>query len=80
MTAETERRIFDVAFTRMGNPSKDAVLIIGDSLGSDIKGGCDYGIDTCWFNPEHHPRSLEVEIRYEISDLRELLDMVSPGR
>ena len=72
-------RIFDVAFIRMGNPSRDEVLIIGDSLSSDIKGGCDYGIDTCWFNPELRPRSLDVEIRYEISDLRELLAIVSPG-
>lgn len=25
--------------------------MVGDSLTSDMKGGEDYGIDTCWYNP-----------------------------
>jgi 2-haloacid dehalogenase len=68
--------IFDVAFSRMGHPRKEEVLIVGDSLTSDIKGGSDYGIDTCWFNPEQKPCELNVEIRYEIRRLSELLDIV----
>ncbi|MCP4422002.1 MAG: noncanonical pyrimidine nucleotidase, YjjG family, partial [Chloroflexi bacterium] len=39
--------IFDEAFSRMGNPAKEEVLIIGDSLSSDMTGGINYGIDTC---------------------------------
>lgn len=68
--------IFDVAFARMGNPSKSDALIVGDSLSSDIKGGSDYGIDTCWYNPTSKPRTLDVEIRYEIRDLAELLNII----
>jgi YjjG family noncanonical pyrimidine nucleotidase len=68
--------IFDVAFSRMRRPEKEEVLIVGDSLTSDIQGGANYGIDTCWFNPQGRPRSLDVEIRYEIRDLRELLPLV----
>lgn len=30
---------------------KESTLIVGDSLTSDIKGGINYGIDTCWYNP-----------------------------
>ena len=30
---------------------KDEIIIIGDSLTSDIKGGREFGIRTCWFNP-----------------------------
>ena len=41
---------FDITFDRIGNPPKEEVLIIGDNLISDIKGGYDFGIDTCWFN------------------------------
>jgi 2-haloacid dehalogenase len=74
--AKPDGRIFDVAFEKMGNPRKQDVLMIGDSLTSDIKGGSDYGIDTCWFNPQRKPRSLEVEIRYEIDDLSDLWDVV----
>jgi len=65
--------IFDVAFARMGHPRKDEVLMIGDSLSSDIKGGSDYGIDTCWYNPGSAPRPVDVTITYEIRTLDELL-------
>lgn len=30
---------------------KESTLIVGDSLTSDIRGGINYGIDTCWYNP-----------------------------
>ena len=68
--------IFDAAFTAMGNPAKNAVMIIGDSLSSDIKGGSDYGITTCWFNPQMKPRSAAGWIDYEIQSLMEILDIV----
>ena len=71
--------IFDVAFARMGHPSKDEVLIIGDSLTSDIKGGSDYGIDTCWYNPAGASRPMDVLITYEIHALDELLARFFPG-
>jgi 2-haloacid dehalogenase len=74
--AKPDRRFFDIAFRRMGNPLKSDVLIVGDSLTSDIKGGSDYGIDTCWFNPRRIPRPLGVEIRYEIDDLKDLWAVV----
>lgn len=74
--AKPDKRIFDVAFGRMNSPKKDEVLIIGDSLSSDIKGGNDYGIDTCWFNPKRKPCDLDVDIRYEIGHLTQLLDIV----
>lgn len=75
-------RIFEVAFEHMGHPSKDAVLMVGDSLTADIQGGSDYGIDTCWFNPHGRPRrpdpqvGPDVDIRYEIERLEALLAIV----
>ena len=68
--------IFDAAFAAMGHPEKEQVLIIGDSLSSDIKGGSAYGIDTCWFNPQMKPRSTPDGIDYEIQNLKQLLDIV----
>ncbi|MCB0670112.1 MAG: YjjG family noncanonical pyrimidine nucleotidase [Saprospiraceae bacterium] len=43
---------FEHAFRLMEQPERDQVMIIGDSLSSDIKGGSDFGIKTCWFNPK----------------------------
>jgi 2-haloacid dehalogenase len=70
--AKPDPAIFEVAFDKMGFPSKADVLIVGDSLTSDIRGGLDYGIDTCWFNPEAKPTGSGVVAHYEISELREL--------
>jgi 2-haloacid dehalogenase len=64
--------IFDVAFEMMNWPPREDVLMVGDSLTSDIRGGHRYGVDTCWYNPEGHPRPGELDIRYEIRHLSEL--------
>ena len=74
--AKPSQEIFDVAFEKMDHPRKEEVLIVGDSLSSDIKGGNNYGIDTCWFNPARQPLPLDVDVTYEIGNLRELLDVL----
>jgi len=73
--AKPDPAIFDVAFARMGQPAKSEVLIIGDSLTSDMQGGLNYGIDTCWFNPAGKPASLPVT--YEIRALAELSSLLT---
>jgi 2-haloacid dehalogenase len=74
--AKPHTDFFTIASARTGHPPKGEVLIIGDSLSSDIKGGSDYGIDTCWFNPSGAKRPTDMKITYEISELRELLKIV----
>ena len=54
--AKPHSGFFDIAFERLGHPDKATTLMIGDSLASDIQGGIDYGIDTCWYAPD-----IEVE-------------------
>lgn len=43
--------IFEHALAELGDPPKTDVLMVGDSLSSDIRGGANAGIDTCWFAP-----------------------------
>ena len=74
--AKPENGIFEAAFQKMGWPKKESVLMIGDSLSSDINGGNQFGIDTCWFNPNHSERTADVSIRHEITHLSELLEIV----
>jgi len=75
-SAKPHAAFFETASARMENPAKSDILIIGDSLTSDIQGGVDYGIETCWFNPASEPRLEHLPITYEIKHLRELLDIV----
>ena len=80
--AKPQPAFFDAAFARTAarneRPAKSDVLIIGDSLTSDIQGGVDYGLDTCWYNPNAEPRPGDLQqITYEIRHLPELLEMVN---
>lgn len=68
--------IFDYAFDKLGLSSKEGVLIVGDSLTSDIQGGNNYGIDTCWYNPFGKENKTGIRPTYEIQDLLELRGIV----
>ncbi|HEY1843321.1 MAG TPA: pyrimidine 5'-nucleotidase [Buttiauxella sp.] len=70
--AKPDRRIFDYAFEQMGNPPRDRVMMVGDTAESDILGGINAGIATCWLNA--HGRSLPEGIQpsWEVSSLSEL--------
>lgn len=68
---------FDYVFEKLGITDKSEVLLIGDSLTSDMKGGNLSGIDTCWFNPFHKPNTLGIPVTYEIDDLGAVADIIS---
>jgi len=77
--AKPDPRIFDMAFEQMQNPARHEVLIIGDSLTSDMQGGHNYGIDTCWFNPKRLPNTTPINPTFEIQRISELLGMLGTG-
>jgi 2-haloacid dehalogenase len=72
--AKPETAFFDRVFESIGRPERKQVLIIGDSLTSDMLGGIQYGLDTCWFNPAH--QSTELPVTYQIHHLPELIQIL----
>lgn len=69
-------RIFDAALRALGVENREHVLMVGDSLSSDIQGGSNAGLDTCWYNPNHAENSGKVIPTYEIASLEELYPLV----
>lgn len=72
--AKPRAGIFDIAFEMLGGPPIEGGLMVGDSLTSDIRGGLDYGLATCWFNPgglEGH-----LPVTHQISALVQLPPIV----
>ena len=57
-------------------PYKESAIIIGDNLASDIKGGNDFGIDTCWFNPNKRNNRSGIIPTFEINDLAKLKKII----
>lgn len=68
--------IFEYAERLTKFTDKSRILMVGDSLVSDIAGGIAYGIDTCWYNPNGKENDTDYQPTFEIRDLKELLDYV----
>lgn len=67
---------FNSVFKSLGEYDKSEMIIIGDSLTSDIQGGNNVGIKTCFYNPKKNPINTGLRIDYEISDLAEVMKIV----
>ena len=72
---------FDHVADRVPGFSKEKTIIVGDSLTSDIAGGINYGIDTCWYNPrgEEAPENIRDKITYTVSTYKEIYDLITKG-
>lgn len=68
-----DRGIFDHMMTLVDSCHNDEIVIIGDSLTSDIKGGNNFGIKTVWYNPNEKENQTSVKVDYEIKHLNELM-------
>ena len=71
-----DSRFFDAVFSTLSNTDKSEIMIVGDSLSSDIKGGANAGIVTCWYNPNGNVPDKSLRIDYEIKTLDEVLSIV----
>jgi 2-haloacid dehalogenase len=74
--AKPNPRIFEIALSNINYTDKSKVLMIGDSLSSDIKGGINFGIDTCWLNNKAIINNSNIIPTYEISNLMELKNLL----
>ncbi len=68
--------IFELALTNIKHADKSKVLMVGDSLTSDIQGGINFGVDTCWYNPNKIENMTKFKPTYEISSLMELKNVL----
>ncbi|WP_407371053.1 YjjG family noncanonical pyrimidine nucleotidase [Carnobacterium sp.] len=69
------KEFFNHVFEKIPHHSANKTLIIGDSLTSDIQGGVNAGIDTCWFNPNGSKNATPIPT-YEIHRLQTLENML----
>ena len=92
-TPKPQKEFFDYCLDAMAKDGKivdkDRLLIVGDSLTSDIKGGVMSGIPTCWYRPDDIFEKDETAREnygkyrpdYEISHLNQIYEIlgVDPG-
>lgn len=70
--AKPDLMIFDHTLALMGNPPKNEILMVGDNGASDVLGGINAGIDTCWLQHPGETLPKGVEPTYRITALSQL--------
>ncbi len=70
------KEFFDRCFARIPDIRREECMMVGDSLSSDILGGQNAGLLTCWVNPNHLERKSGIRVDYEIETLAQLPDLL----
>lgn len=63
---------FQYVFEHIESYAADEILIVGDSINSDIRGGNEAGIRCCWYNPAGLPVPEGIRVDYDIRNLAEV--------
>lgn len=63
---------FERCFAVIPDFCRETALIVGDSLTSDIRGGINAGIRTCWFNPNGKAQRSDIVPDCEASALEQI--------
>lgn len=66
------KEFFDAIKNRLGDIANDEILIVGDSLTSDMKLADNCNLISCFYNPKKKDYKADFKIDYEISDLNEV--------
>lgn len=71
-----DKGFFEYCFARIPGFDPAKAMIVGDSLTSDILGGKNAGIATCWVNPDHKPVNPDMTPDYEIESIAQLEELL----
>ena len=74
--AKPEKRFFDLVAASIPNFVPSEAIVIGDSLSSDILGGINAGLDTCWYDPAGKPAPSDMTITHTVTRLNEILTIL----
>lgn len=67
---------FAPVFQAMGPVDKGRVLMVGDSLTSDMQGANNVGIPCCWYDPKDKPLPDHLQIDFHISHLSQVVEIL----
>lgn len=74
--AKPQRKMFDVALAELGVDNRKKVLVIGDSLRADVRGGINAGLDTCWCNFGNIENDTGIKPTHTVRGYEELMRVI----
>ena len=71
-----DKAFFDIVLDDISEKDTSRILVVGDSLTSDMQGGRNAGLDTCLYDPRGR-----VTLPHELCDYRieRLIELAEPG-
>lgn len=73
--AKPDARIFQYSLEKMNITDPSKVLMVGDTLESDILGGQNAGLDTCWLTHQRE-NTTQIKPTYNIQAFCDLLNII----
>ena len=70
--AKPSAKLFEHALRDLGITNRSRVLMVGDDLLADIKGGINAGVDTCWYNPRNVENKTDIAPKFTVGSYEEL--------
>ena len=67
---------FEHVWEKIGTYEKEEIMIVGDSLTSDMQGGNNAGIVCCWYNPKGMENNTDLKIEYDIDNLQKIKEIL----
>ena len=67
---------FDRVLSALPPRDRREILIVGDSLTSDMTGGCRAGLRCCWYDPAWGEVPADLDIEFHIRDLNEVRELL----
>lgn len=74
--AKPDGAFFQYAHDEMKHPTKDKVMVVGDSIYSDMLGGIDFGYRTCWYNPARSEAPDDIIPEYQVHSHKGLMELL----
>ena len=74
--AKPSAKFFEYALRDLGITNRRRVLVVGDDLLADIKGGINAGLDTCWVNFKNQENNTGIQPKYTVTSFEELYRIV----
>ena len=71
-----DKAFFDKAEELFNVKFDSNTIVVGDSLSSDIQGGINAGLDTCYVNRKKEANTTSITPTYEIFDIKDLIQIV----
>ena len=73
--SKPDPKYFDLVKEKLHVSDEDMLIVIGDSLSSDMQGALLSNLKSIWYNPNHQTTDLQLDA--VISDLRELENIIA---